>query len=154
MKGWIHMNGIVNIDNRNNNIAFSSRYIKFLNPEKFPKEILTAVKTNKSLYEFISESKPKTLLEKFKDLFRKDECIEVAFNRYTEEGPYAEEVLSFHLGELRKNGSLFCTNSFVINANTSGRTVKNPTSRIKEVLDNITDFKEKLSSPYPQHIDL
>ena len=150
------MNSEININN-SNNISFNSRYLKIIEPEKFPKELLTSIKANKSLDEFIKEGQPKNILEKLKDLFKKDEYIGVYFNRYGDKtDPYVHEVLTFIRGDLKKDGlSMFGTNSFTIEANESGKqTTKNPTHRIKEIIDNITNFKEKLSKPYPEHIEL
>ena len=150
------MHSKINVNNRNN-ISFNSRYLRIIEPEKFPKEILTSIKANKSLDEFIKEGQPKNLLEKVKDLFKKDEYIGVYFNRYGDEAdPYVQEALTFIRGELRKDGvSMFGTNTFTIAANESGkRTTKNPTHRIKEIIDNITNFKEKLSKQHPEYIEL
>ena len=70
-----------------NNISFNGRYLVIPeNYEKrimFPRNIKEAIKKNEYIREFISAgnpTSPRTFWEKLKDLFKKDEVLEVYYN--------------------------------------------------------------------------
>ena len=66
-----------NTINSVNNLTFNSRYLR-LNGE-IPERISDAIYKNSSIEEFINSGKPKTLWEKFVNIFKKDEFVDVYY---------------------------------------------------------------------------
>ena len=135
-----------------NNLSFNSRFLRIPYPEQFPKEVLSAVKSNNAIDEFIKAGTPKTFIGKIIDLFKDKECLEVY---YFFDKSYSLASLSFQLGFLRKNKSLFCKHQLDIR----GVVDKNqpPTTavpRIIKALNNIKDFNFITEKPYPQTINV
>ena len=86
------------------NSTFSSRYLNIHNSEKIPQKILDAIYKNDSIEEFLNAGKPKTLLGKFMNLFRKNEFLDVYYDSQKEENidPYSiKATVHFFFG---KNG--------------------------------------------------
>lgn len=95
----------LNMNNRINNsgsVSFNARYLKFVKKEQIPKPIVEAITKNGIIDEFIKAGKPKTLWGKFKDLFNKNEILDVRYevrqkNQYD---PYSKkESILFSFGK-------------------------------------------------------
>lgn len=87
----------------NNNTSFNSRYLNTQKAEKLPKEISDAIYKSDSIDEFLKEGKPKTFWDKFIDLFKKDEILDVE---------YLETVAKDSSGAIKKDP--FAKISFLI----------------------------------------
>jgi len=68
-----------NTINSINNVSFNSRYLKIVNPEKFPKRLYDAIYKCDAIDEFIQAGKPKTLLGKIADLLKKSKPLEIRY---------------------------------------------------------------------------
>lgn len=88
------------MDNRinfSNNIVFCSRYLVVKNPEQFPQQVYEAIYKNDAIDSFL-HAKPKKLLGKFIDFFRKNGILNVEFiskstNKYD---PYSKtDIVDF-----------------------------------------------------------
>lgn len=68
-----------NTINNVNSVSFNARYLNIVRPERIPEEIRNAIFKSDAVDEFITAGKPKTILGKFIDLFRKDEPLNVKY---------------------------------------------------------------------------
>ena len=69
-----------NTINNLNNISFNARYVNFVNKENMPGKVYDAILKNDAIDEFIAKGKPKTILGKIIDLFRKDESLDISYS--------------------------------------------------------------------------
>ena len=75
-----------------NNVSFGNRYLRAKKGSNVPKTIMDALRQNKAVDTFLQEGTPKTTKEKFLDLFKTNEYLEVALDR----GVFAEyDILRF-----------------------------------------------------------
>lgn len=65
-----------------NSTSFKARYLNVVEPEKFPKKVYEAIYKSDAIEEFLKQGQPKTLLEKFIDLFRKNEILDVYYESF------------------------------------------------------------------------
>ena len=84
----------MNTINPINSVSFNSRFLNTQKAEKLPKEISDAIYKNASIDEFLKEGKPKTLWEKFADLFKRDEILDVK---------YRETLVKDSSGKIKKD---------------------------------------------------
>lgn len=65
--------------NNTSNVAFHSRCLKIVNPEKFPQRLYDAIYKADAIDEFIQAGKPKTIIGKIADMFKKVKTLEVRY---------------------------------------------------------------------------
>ena len=69
----------MNTINPVNNVSFGGRYLNLNKMENLPTNVYQAILKNQSIDTFLKEGKPKTLIAKILDMFRKDEMIEADY---------------------------------------------------------------------------
>ena len=92
--------------NSTNNISFSARYLRINNQEAIPQRICDAIYKSDAIDEFLKAGKPKTILGKIKDFFRKNEFLEVYYGHQnlSSYDPYAiKETVLFNLTKGKTN---------------------------------------------------
>ena len=108
-----------NTINNVSNISFNARYLNLKQLENVPPRISEAILKNEAIDKFLKEGKPKTLWEKFIDLFKKDQMLDVYHNTATEAkhpDPYAkDEFVYFGFGD-----SCYKDKSFTIRTSQNG----------------------------------
>jgi hypothetical protein len=161
VKEGLKMNGTMNVTNKNNDISFGRRYLRIHEAENMPKELLEAIKTHTSIDEFIKKGNPTTLREKLRDLFKKDEYLDVYFSNYSSSNSLKEQdfdqvLLTFNFGHTRANEPIFkkwgTKNAFWTNIlsigenNGSAEPVRHATASIIAKLKSITNFEDVLKN--------
>lgn len=69
-----------NTINAMDNISFNARYLRLTSKTaEFPQKISDAIYKNDAIDEFLKAGQPKTFWEKLKDLFRKDEFLNIFY---------------------------------------------------------------------------
>jgi len=93
------MNNTINAYS-NNNVSFNSRYLQINKQEEIPQRICDAIYKSDAVEKFLAEGKPKTLLGKFLDLFKRNEILNVSYEtkKISKFDPYAiKETIIFTL---------------------------------------------------------
>ena len=138
------------VNENTNNISFSSRYINIHKPETFPDKLLKSIENNTALDEFIHEGEPKTLWEKVKNFFKRDEYLDLYYDKYTEGNscfvPADEFIID--MGKYFKNNVWRSEKGLRIRAALLPQKTKTPEERIIKEFESIKDFNEKLSRDF------
>lgn len=103
----------MNTINPINNVSFNSRYLNLELMDKLPPRISEAIYKSEAVDNFLKAGKPKTLVDKIIDFFRKDEIIDIfhivnkgeSYDRYEQ-----KESLSFYIKKgkcIEKTATLF-----------------------------------------------
>ena len=94
-----------NTINAMNNISFNARYLRLTSKTaEFPQKISDAIYKNDAIDEFLKAGQPKTFWEKIKDMFRKDEFLNISYEetRNSKIDIYAKsESIIFSFGDKR-----------------------------------------------------
>jgi len=73
--------------------SFSSRYLRIPKPDEFPKEVYNAIYKSDGIDAFLHPNRGKSAWQKFKDLFREDEFLDIYYRTDPKKGsidPYEQ----------------------------------------------------------------
>jgi len=99
-----------NTINNVSNVNFNSRYLRINDAKEMPARIYETLQQNSALTTFIDAGKPKTMFQKFLDLFKKDEFLDVYYLKCenSKSDPYdITEILNFTFGKNKGNKRFF-----------------------------------------------